>query len=113
MEYLVTLLKHQGDGLLAVIISGSEEEQAAAIKHNPTWEILQTGKLTAGTTYPSAICNHLLVTEETSDRLYRSIIDTWIGPLEDDPLDNYAEYSAREEAKHSLDQAYLDRLEGD
>jgi hypothetical protein len=113
MEYLIALLKHQGDGLLAVIISDIEEEQAAAIKQNPTWEILQTGKLTADTPYPSAICNQLLITEETSDRLYRSIIDTWIGPIEDDPLDNYAEYSAREEAKNSLDKAYLDRLEED
>ncbi len=113
MEYLVTLLKHQGDGLLAVIISGSEEEQAAAVNHNPTWHMLQIGKLIADTPYPPAICNQLLITEETSDQLYRNIIDAWIGPIEDDPLDNYAEYSAREEAKNSLDKAYLDRLEED
>lgn len=111
MEYLVTLLKHQGDGLLAVIISGSEEEQVAAVKHNPTWEILQTGKLTTGASYPTAICNQMLITEETSDRLYRNITDIWIGPIEVDPLDNYAEYSAREEARSSLDTAYLDRLD--
>src|SRR5574341_1929281 len=111
MEYLVTLLKHQGDGLLAVIISGSAEEQAAAVNRNPTWQVLQTGKLTVNTPYPPAICNQLLITEETADRLYRNIIDPWIGPIEDDPLDNYAEYSAREEAKDALDQAYLDRLE--
>ena len=111
MEYLVTLLKHQGDGLLALIISGNEEEQSAVIRHNPNWEVLQTGKMSADKSYPSAICNQLLFTEETSNRLFRSIVDTWLGPTDDDPLDNYAEYSSHEEAADSLDQASLDRLE--
>src|SRR5687767_10452017 len=98
MEYLVTLLKHQRDGLLAVIVSGSEEERSSAVNHNPTWEVLHTEKLAAERSYPSVICNQLLITEETSDRLYRNIVDTWLGPTDDDPLDNYAEHSAHEEA---------------
>lgn len=45
-----------------------------------------------------ALCGLLLMSESTSDRLFRQIADTWIGPVEDDPLDDYDRYASREEA---------------
>jgi hypothetical protein len=51
------------------------------------------------------------MSETTGDRLFRQIADTWLGPIEDDPLDDYDRYVSREEAACLLDRAYLDRLD--
>lgn len=56
---------------------------------------------------PAALCGLLLMSEGTGDRLFRQIADTWLGPVEDDPLDDYDRYASREEAKGVIDKAYL------
>ncbi len=38
------------------------------------------------------------------DQLFRQIPDTWLGPVEDAPLDDYDRYASREEAAGSLDE---------
>lgn len=111
MEYIISLLKHQGDGLLGVIISSDLERHTAILANHPTWESIQTNKFVVEPAYPAAICNVLLMTEESSDRLFRNIVDTWIGVVEGEPLNNSDEYVSREEAKYLLDTAYLDRTE--
>ncbi len=45
-----------------------------------------------------------------SDRLFRQIADTWLGPIEDDPLNDYDCYASREEAGAAIDRTYLDQL---
>ena len=52
------------------------------------------------------------MSEETSDHLFRQIADTWLGPVEGDPLDDYDRYASRKEATAVLDETYPDRLEG-
>lgn len=56
----------------------------------------------------AALCRLLLMSESTGDRLFRQIADTWLGPVKDDPLDDYAEYAGREEKKTTLDDTYPD-----
>ncbi len=46
---------------------------------------------------PPALRGLLLMSESTSDRLFRQIADTWPGSVEDDPLDDYDRYASREE----------------
>ena len=61
---------------------------------------------------PAALCGLLLMSETTGDRLFRQIADTWLGPVEGDPLDDTDRYASGEEAVGSLNEAYPDRLEG-
>ena len=49
----------------------------------------------------------------TSDKLFRDTLDTWLGPTEDDPLNDYDRYASREDSADVLDTSYLDRLEDD
>ena len=111
MEYTIMLLKHKGDGLLGMILSSNDSEREAALAHNPTWELINASQFVTDAVYPKAICNELLMTEETSDRLFRDIVDTWLGPTQDDPLNNYDRYASHEDSKTVLDKDYLDRLE--
>ncbi len=61
----------------------------------------------------SDLCSLLLISESTSDHLFRQIADTWLGPVEDAPLNGYDRYASHEDSKDVLDKAYLDRLEDD
>jgi hypothetical protein len=72
----------------------------------------QTVEVTTEKPIPAALCGLLLMSESTSDRLFRQIADTWLGRVEDDPLDDYDRYASREDSKTVLDKDYLDRLDG-
>jgi hypothetical protein len=60
---------------------------------------------------PAMLCGLLLLSESTSDHLFRQIADTWLGPVGDDPLNDYDRYVSREESRDALARAYLDRQE--
>lgn len=113
MEYILTLLKHDGDGLPGVILSAGDKDRQIALSQNPTWKIIHSNRFVTQTVYPKAICNVVLMTEETAERQFKDVLDTWLGPTQDDPLNNYDRYASQEDSKTVLDKDYLDRLEGD
>jgi hypothetical protein len=53
------------------------------------------------------------LSKSTSDHLFRQIADAWLGPVEDEPLNDYDRYASQEDSKTVLDKDYLDRLEDD
>ncbi len=75
------------------------------------WQVVQMFEMVLEEPIPAALCGLLLMSESTSDHLFRQIADTWLGPVEDDPLNDYDRYASREETKNVLDSAYLARLE--
>ncbi len=45
------------------------------------------------------------------ERLFRQITDTWVRPIEDDPLNDCGQHASHEETKDVLDGVCLDRPE--
>ena len=109
MEYTITIFKKQGEPLYTLWIDAPDVEP----QPGTVWQVVQTVQIATEEPIPAMLCGLLLMSEETSDRLFRQIADTWLGPIEDDPLDDYDKYASREEAADSLDEAYLDRLKND
>jgi hypothetical protein len=98
MDYMMTIFKKQGESLYALWIDtpGDEPQPGTA------WQVVQTVEITPEEPIPAALCSLLLMSEATSDRLFRQITDTWLRPTEDDPLDDYHCYASREEASGLL-----------
>lgn len=113
MDYVVTVCRRPGvqprprEPLFAIWIDGPEIEP----RPGRVWQMVQRIEITKEEPIPAALCGLLLMSESTSDRLFRHIADTWRGLVEDDPLDDYDRYASRVETAGSLDEAYLDRLE--
>lgn len=93
MEYVLTIYRKQGEPLYALWIDTPNVEP----QPGTVWQVVQTVTVTAEQPIPAALCGLLLMSEGTSDRLFRQIADTWLGPVEDDPLDDYDRYASREE----------------
>src|SRR5688572_4640705 len=107
MNYTLRIYKRHSEPLYALWIDKPEvEPQPGTI-----WQIIQMFEMVMEEPIPAVLCGLLLMSETTSDHLFRQIADTWLGPVEDDPLNNYDRYASQEEAKDMLDKAYLDRLE--
>lgn len=113
MEYTITIYRrpgvhpHSREPLYGVWI----DEPGIEPQPGTVWQVAQRIEVTTEQPIPAALCSLLLMSETTGDRLFRQIADTWLGPVEDDPLDDYDRYASREEGKQALDRAYLDRLE--
>ncbi|MBN1311374.1 MAG: hypothetical protein JXB30_08130 [Anaerolineae bacterium] len=112
MDYTITFYKRPGvqphprELLYAIWID------TPGIKPQPgtVWQVVQRMEVTTEVPIPPVLCGLLLMSETTGDRLFRQITDTWLGPVEDDPLDDYDRYASRGEAMESFDKAYPDRL---
>lgn len=113
MEYTITIYKrpgvhpHSREPLYAVWIDrpGIEPQPGTV------WQVVRRIEVTTEQPIPLALCGMLLMSETTGDRLFRQIADTWLGPVEDDPLDDYDRYASKEEAQSTLQGPYLDRLD--
>ncbi len=108
MEVVITVYRKQGEPLYALWVDTPD----AGPQPGAAWQVVRTVTVTAEPPIPAALCGLLLMSESTSDRLFRQIADTWIGPVEDDPLDDYDRYASREEAANTFDKAYLDQARG-
>ena len=75
--------------------------------------MIQRIEVTLETPIPTALFGLRLMSESTSNHLFRDIADNWLGPIKDDPLNNYDRYASQEDSKTVLDKDYLDRLEND
>jgi hypothetical protein len=106
MNYVITVFKKQGESLYAIWIDTPDAEP----QPGTVWQVVQTIEVSTKEPIPAALCGLLLMSEETSDRLFRQIADTWLGPVEDDLLDDFDQYSIRKESKTVLDRDYVDRL---
>lgn len=115
MDYVITLYRRPGvqlhprEPLYAIWFDGPETEP----QPGTVWQVVQRIEVTTEEPIPAPLCGLLLISESTSDRLFRQIADTWLGSVGDDSLDDYDQYASREEMARSLDEAYLDRLEDD
>ena len=109
MDYCITVFKKQGESLYAIWIDTLD----AKPQPGTVWQVVQSVEVTTKEPIVAALCGLLLMSEETNDRLFRQIADTWLGPVEDDPLNDYDQYAGREESKNLLDKDYLERLEDD
>jgi hypothetical protein len=109
MNYTLRIYKRHGEPLYAIRIDKPEAEPNPGM----VWEVVQTFEMVMEEPIPAALCGLPLMSESTSDHLFRQIADTWLGPVEDDPLNDYDRYATREDSKEVLDEAYLDRLEDD
>lgn len=98
MDYIITIFKKQGEPLYAIWIDTSNAEP----QPGTVWEVVQTFEVATGEPIPLVLCGLLLMSEATSDKLFRQITDTWLGPVEDDPLDDYDRYASREETHEIL-----------
>ncbi len=52
----------------------------------PVAGVVRTVEVTREEPIPAALCGLLLMSGETSERLFRDTEDTWLGPADDDPL---------------------------
>jgi hypothetical protein len=108
MEYVITVFKKQGEPLYAIWIDSEHAEP----QPGTAWEVVQKVEVSTKEPIPAALCGLLLMSEETNDRLFKQVADTWLGPVKDDLLNDYDQYTGREEAAVSLDKTYLGRLAG-
>jgi hypothetical protein len=106
MNYILRIYKRQGEPLYAAWIDKPESEP----QPGTVWEVVQMFEMVMEEPIPAALCGLLLMSESTSDHLFRQIADTWLGPVKDDPLNDYDRYASREDSKTVLDRDYLDRL---
>src|SRR5689334_13360843 len=112
MNYTLTIYRRQGvqpyprEPLYAIWIDrlGIEPDPGTV------WQVIQRIEVATETPILSALCGLLLMSETTNDRLFRQIADTWLGSVENDPLDDYDRYASRKESEIVLDKDYLDRL---
>ena len=112
MNYAITIYKRPGvephprEPLYAIWIDKPRAEpQLGAV-----WEAIQKIEVATEKPIPAVLCGLLLMSESTSDHLFRHITDTWLGPVEDDPLNDYARYASQEDSKTVLDKDYLEQL---
>ena len=108
MDYVLTIFKKQGEPLYALWIDSPDVEPQPGM----VWQTVQAFEFSTEEPISAVLCGLLLMSEATSDILFREAVDTWLGPTDDDLLDNYAEYASREEAKTMIDKESLRRLEG-
>jgi hypothetical protein len=99
MDYVITVYKKQGEPLYALWIDTPD----AGPQPGTAWQAVQTVAVTTQEPIPAALCGLLLMSEATSDKLFRDITYNWLGPTDDDPLDDYDRYASREESGGSLD----------
>jgi hypothetical protein len=107
MNYTLRIYKRRGEPLYAIWI----DKPGAEPQPGTVWEVVQMFEIVMEEPIPAALCDLLLMSESTSDHLFRQIADIWLGPMEDDPLNNYDRYASQEDSKTVLDKDYLDRLE--
>jgi len=107
MNYTLRIYKRQGEPLYAIWIDEPEAEP----QPGTVWEVVQMFEMDMEEPIPAALCGLLLMSESTSDHLFRQIADTWLAPIHDDLLNDSDRYASREESKGVVDEAYLDRLE--
>lgn len=107
MEYTLTIFKKRGEPLYTLWIGTPDAEP----QPGTVWEVVQTVQITTGKPIPAALCGLLLMSESTSDRLFRQIVDTWIEPIESDPHDNESRVASRQESADILNKTYMDKLE--
>ncbi len=107
MNYTLRIYKRQGEPLYAIWIDEPEAEP----QPGTVWEVVQMFEMVMEEPIPAVLCGLLLMSESTSDHLFRQIADTWLGPVEDDLLNDYDRYASQEDSKAVLDKDYLDRLE--
>ncbi len=107
MSYTLRIYKRQGESLYAISIDTPRAEP------NPgtVWEVVQMFEMVMEEPIPAALCGLLLMSESTSDHLFRQIADTWLGLVKDDSLNDYDQYASQEDSKSVLDKDYLDRLD--
>jgi hypothetical protein len=114
MDYTVTIYKrpgvhpHSREPLYGIWIDKSGIEP----QPGTVWQMVQRIEVATEQPIPAALCGLLLMSETTGDRLFRQIADTWLEPVEDDPLDDYDRYASREEIANNLDPSYDDRISG-
>ena len=87
------------------------DKQGTEPEPSTIWEIIQKIDVSVERPIPAALCGLRLMSEGTSNRLFRDVVDNWIGPIKDDPLNNYDRYASQEDSKTVLDKDYLDRLD--
>jgi hypothetical protein len=113
MNYTIIIFKRPGvaphprEPLFAIWI----DEQGAEPKPSTVWEAIQRIEVVVEQPIPKALCGLRLMSESTSNRLFRDVVDTWLGPVKDDLLNDYDRYASQEDSKTVLDRDYLDRLE--
>lgn len=93
MSYEVTIYKYRGAPLHGIWIAPAGTEPSPGTM----WEPLQRLTITPAEPLPPALLNVLLMSEATSDQLFRQIADTWLGPADDDPLNDYDRYASQVE----------------
>jgi hypothetical protein len=98
MDYTITIFKKRGEPLYTLWIDPPDAEP----QPGTVWQVVQTVEVTTAQPIPAALCGLLLMSEETSDRLFRQIADNWLGPTDDDPLNDYDRYVSREETANIL-----------
>ncbi len=98
MEYTITIFKKRGEPLCTLWIDMPDADP----QPGTVWQVVQTVQITTEKPIPAALCGLLLMSESTSDKLFRQIADTWLGPVEDDPLDDFTEHASREESTSSV-----------
>lgn len=77
MEYRITIFKKQGEPLYALWIDTPD----VLPQPGAAWQVVQTIEVTTKEPIPEVLCSLLLMSESTSDRLFRQIADTWLGPV--------------------------------
>jgi len=109
MDYVITVFKKQGEPLYAIWIDTPDTgPQPGAV-----WQVVKMVEISTEEPIPAALCGLLLMSEETSDWLFRQIADTWLGSVEDDPMNDYDRCASQEEVVNVVNRAYLDQLESE
>ncbi|MBN1121811.1 MAG: hypothetical protein JXJ17_12085 [Anaerolineae bacterium] len=98
MDYTITIFKKRGEPLYTLWIDTPDTEP----QPGTVWEVVQVVEVTTEKPIPAALCGLLLMSESTSDKLFRQIADTWLGPTDNDPLDDYDRYASREESRRTV-----------
>jgi|GEM_PF-6019292 len=93
MEYTITIFKKQGESLHALWI----DTPAVEPQPGTVWQVVGIIELATEAPIPAALCGLLLMSEVTSDKLFRQIADTWLGPVKDDPLNDYDRFACQME----------------
>jgi hypothetical protein len=113
MNYTVTIYKRPGvephprEPLYAIWV----DKPGAEPQPGTVWAAIQKIEVTTEEPIPAALCGLLLMSESTSDHLFRRIVDTWLGPVKEVPLNDYDRYTSQEDSKAVLDKNYLDLLD--
>ena len=100
MDYTITIYKRPGtqpnprEPLYGIWI----DKPGIEPQPGTVWQMVQRIEVATEKPVPPALCGQLLMSEATGDRLFRHIADTWLGPVEDDPMDDYDRYASRENA---------------